>query len=217
MCITQHTSALHPSNNTPLPTPPPAAHNTTITTPQHPTVFGSGGLSESTTMSLLSNALADNAHLIPRRRTFFSSLCAWERGLGPWVTPPPRHCVCIGWVWVCVAVFSYVCVHTCSVQYKVYRFFVCHVWAIHHTYPTPHYGTQTHTRKATLHTCGARILPARALPPPFWAHGLRPPPRTSPRVFVLCVPCCRRARCHRTTRCRMSRRMGTSNTSPGRV
>ncbi len=38
-------------------------------------------------------------------------------------------------------------------------------------------------------TCGARMVPARALPEPFWFHGLRPPPRTSRRVFVLCVPC----------------------------
>ena len=36
--------------------------------------------------------------------------------------------------------------------------------------------------------CGPRIEPWRALPVPFWAYGLRPPPRTSARVLVLCVP-----------------------------
>src|SRR3954465_2705026 len=32
--------------------------------------------------------------------------------------------------------------------------------------------------------CGARIEPWRARPVPFWRHGLAPPPRTLPRVFV---------------------------------
>jgi hypothetical protein len=40
-------------------------------------------------------------------------------------------------------------------------------------------------------TCGARIVPARARPVPFWFQGLRPPPLTSRRVFALCVPCSR--------------------------
>ncbi len=37
-------------------------------------------------------------------------------------------------------------------------------------------------------TCGARMVPCRALPWPFCGKGLRPPPRTSPRPLVLCVP-----------------------------
>src|SRR5699024_7444585 len=36
--------------------------------------------------------------------------------------------------------------------------------------------------------CGARIEPWRARPVPFWRYGLAPPPRTSERVLVLCVP-----------------------------
>src|SRR5215207_644867 len=32
------------------------------------------------------------------------------------------------------------------------------------------------------------VEPCLARPVPFWRYGLRPPPRTSPRVFVLCVP-----------------------------
>src|SRR5919202_3758806 len=36
--------------------------------------------------------------------------------------------------------------------------------------------------------CGARIDPWRARPVPFWRHGLEPPPRTLPRVFVAAVP-----------------------------
>lgn len=40
-----------------------------------------------------------------------------------------------------------------------------------------------------MRTCGARMVPARARPEPFCACGLRPPPRTSRRVFALCVPC----------------------------
>src|SRR5207247_4629642 len=33
-----------------------------------------------------------------------------------------------------------------------------------------------------------RMLPARARPVPFCLHGFRPPPETSPRVLVECVP-----------------------------
>ena len=36
--------------------------------------------------------------------------------------------------------------------------------------------------------CGDRMEPCRARPVPFWRQGFRPPPATSPRVFVLCVP-----------------------------
>src|SRR5919107_87129 len=46
--------------------------------------------------------------------------------------------------------------------------------------------------------CGARIEPWRARPVPFWRHGLAPPPRTLPRVFVACVPCRRAASSART-------------------
>src|SRR6185503_11281008 len=35
---------------------------------------------------------------------------------------------------------------------------------------------------------GARIVPARARPVPFWRHGLPRPPATSPRLFADCVP-----------------------------
>ena len=35
---------------------------------------------------------------------------------------------------------------------------------------------------------GERIEPWRARPVPFWRHGFLPPPETSPRVFVECVP-----------------------------
>src|SRR3954469_25657432 len=35
---------------------------------------------------------------------------------------------------------------------------------------------------------GERDEPARARPVPFWRHGLAPPPRTLPRVFVDDVP-----------------------------
>ncbi len=49
--------------------------------------------------------------------------------------------------------------------------------------------TRTQADCAVTLTCGARMVPARAFPEPFWFHGLRPPPRTSLRVFVLCVPC----------------------------
>ena len=33
------------------------------------------------------------------------------------------------------------------------------------------------------------MVPALARPVPFWGWGLRPPPETSARVLVLCVPC----------------------------
>ena len=41
---------------------------------------------------------------------------------------------------------------------------------------------------------GERLEPRRALPEPFCLYGLRPPPRTSPRVMVLALPC-RALRC----------------------
>ena len=36
--------------------------------------------------------------------------------------------------------------------------------------------------------CGARMVPCRARPVPFWRYGFAPPPRTMPRVFEECVP-----------------------------
>src|SRR4051794_35666431 len=48
---------------------------------------------------------------------------------------------------------------------------------------------------------GERDEPARARPVPFWRHGLAPPPRTSPRVFVEWVPWRRAACSARTDSC----------------
>src|SRR5262245_39535831 len=48
---------------------------------------------------------------------------------------------------------------------------------------------------------GERDEPARARPVPFWRHGLAPPPRTLPRVFVECVPWRRAASSARTDSC----------------
>ena len=36
--------------------------------------------------------------------------------------------------------------------------------------------------------CGARVVPARARPVPFWRHGFERPPATRPRLFVPFVP-----------------------------
>ncbi len=36
--------------------------------------------------------------------------------------------------------------------------------------------------------CGARIVPCRARPVPFWRHGLRLPPRTAERLRVWALP-----------------------------
>ena len=43
--------------------------------------------------------------------------------------------------------------------------------------------------------CGARVEPWRARPVPFCRYGFLPPPRTSPRVLVECVPWRAAARC----------------------
>src|SRR4051812_31576934 len=48
---------------------------------------------------------------------------------------------------------------------------------------------------------GLRDEPARARPVPFWRHGFAPPPRTSPRVLVECVPWRRAASSARTDSC----------------
>ena len=47
--------------------------------------------------------------------------------------------------------------------------------------------------------CGARSEPWRARPVPFCRYGFLPPPRTSPRVLVSCVPCRAAACCATTT------------------
>src|SRR5436190_2202808 len=36
--------------------------------------------------------------------------------------------------------------------------------------------------------CGARVVPARARPVPFWRHGFERPPATRPRLFTARVP-----------------------------
>ena len=60
------------------------------------------------------------------------------------------------------------------------------------------WGRAPHHRRATAAT---RIEPWRARPVPFWRHGLAPPPRTSARVLVLCVPARLAASCAVTTWC----------------
>src|SRR5437763_6790480 len=52
--------------------------------------------------------------------------------------------------------------------------------------------------------CGARIVPARARPVPFWRHGFERPPATRPRLFAARVPARRAFSSARTvswTRC----------------
>src|SRR5699024_9509114 len=62
---------------------------------------------------------------------------------------------------------------------------------------------------------GERTEPWRARPVPFWRQGLRPPPRTSPRVLVLWVPCRAAASCATTTWWISGTLTWTSKTSPG--
>ena len=68
--------------------------------------------------------------------------------------------------------------------------------------------------------CGARIEPWRARPVPFWWYGFAPPPRTSARVLVLCVPARRAASWAVTTWCItgtlgwMPKTSSSSSTSP---
>src|SRR3954470_21384975 len=64
--------------------------------------------------------------------------------------------------------------------------------------------------------CGARVEPWRARPVPFWRHGLRPPPRTSARVLVECVPARSEARPAITTWCISGTFTFASNRSAGR-
>src|SRR5579864_4976230 len=49
--------------------------------------------------------------------------------------------------------------------------------------------------------CGARIVPWRARPVPFWRHGLARPPETSPRLLVAKVPARRAFNSARTASC----------------
>src|SRR5688500_11639551 len=62
--------------------------------------------------------------------------------------------------------------------------------------------------------------PARARPVPFWRHGLAPPPRTTPRVFVDAVPFRRALSSARTDSCtsgplkRAPNAVVSSSTSP---
>src|SRR2546423_1933258 len=49
--------------------------------------------------------------------------------------------------------------------------------------------------------CGARIVPARARPVPFWRHGLARPPETRPRLFAPRVPARRALSSARTVSC----------------
>src|SRR5918993_2142755 len=68
--------------------------------------------------------------------------------------------------------------------------------------------------------CGARVEPWRARPVPFWRYGFLPPPRTSPRVLVSCVPVRRPASWAVTTWCSTAALIGAaksaslSSTSP---
>ena len=64
--------------------------------------------------------------------------------------------------------------------------------------------------------CGARIEPWRARPVPFWRHGLAPPPATSARVLVLCVPARAAASCAVTTWCMTATFGSMPNTASGR-
>ena len=68
--------------------------------------------------------------------------------------------------------------------------------------------------------CGARVEPWRALPVPFCLNGFLPPPLTSARVLVLCVPARRAASWAVTTWCItgtlgwMPKMSSASSTSP---
>src|SRR5437763_2064400 len=57
--------------------------------------------------------------------------------------------------------------------------------------------------------------PCRARPVPFCLYGFLPPPRTSPRVFALCVPCRAAASWATTTWCISGMLACTLNTSSG--
>src|SRR3984957_1289034 len=66
-----------------------------------------------------------------------------------------------------------------------------------------------------LRNCGARRLPCRALPVPFWRYGFLVVPETSLSPLVLCVPARRLASCQCTTRAMMSGRGLAPNSSSG--
>src|ERR671923_2850884 len=60
---------------------------------------------------------------------------------------------------------------------------------------------------------GARIEPWRARPVPFWRYGFVPPPRTSARLRVECVPRRRAASSATTTSCTSGPLNAAPNTS----
>ena len=62
---------------------------------------------------------------------------------------------------------------------------------------------------------GAVREPWRARPVPFWRYGFLPPPRTSPRVFVSCVPWRAAASWATTTWCSSAMLALVSNTCAG--
>ena len=49
--------------------------------------------------------------------------------------------------------------------------------------------------------CGARVVPWRARPVPFWRHGFARPPATRPRLFAPRVPARAAAISARTASC----------------
>eukprot|EP00658_Telonema_sp_P-2_P056142 TRINITY_DN4462_c0_g1_i4.p1 TRINITY_DN4462_c0_g1~~TRINITY_DN4462_c0_g1_i4.p1 ORF type:complete len:181 (+),score=19.00 TRINITY_DN4462_c0_g1_i4:527-1069(+) len=61
--------------------------------------------------------------------------------------------------------------------------------------------------------CGARALPTLAFPVPFWRYSFAVDPRTWPRLLELAEPCLLQARCHTTTLCTRSLRIGSPKTS----
>src|SRR6187200_1639152 len=61
--------------------------------------------------------------------------------------------------------------------------------------------------------CGARVVPARARPVPFWRHGFERPPATSPRLFVPFVPARAAFSSARTVSCTRCGFSSTANTA----
>src|SRR5207244_7827585 len=65
--------------------------------------------------------------------------------------------------------------------------------------------------------CGARIVPARARPVPFWRHGFERPPDTRPRLFAACVPARSALNSARTASCTRCGFTSAPNTDASRV
>ncbi|GAM93771.1 50S ribosomal protein L4 [Listeria monocytogenes] len=55
-------------------------------------VLGASKVKPSSTTNFSSFTLEERIDLIAKRRTFLGNLYAYERGVGPNTTPPPRHC-----------------------------------------------------------------------------------------------------------------------------